>query len=115
MKYKQCIVVRKDLQMSSGKFGVQCAHASEESTALTDSETLLQWRLEGFRKVVLSADSVADILKLEAKCIELKIPHFTVYDFGLTELEPNTLTCIGIGPGKNEDIDKVTKRIKLWK
>ena len=49
------------------------------------------------------------------ECLEQKVPYFAVKDFGLTELEPNTLTCIGIGPELNEKIDKITKSLKLYK
>jgi PTH2 family peptidyl-tRNA hydrolase len=116
-KYKQSIVVRKDIPMSSGKMSVQVAHASVGTilSARPDLDKVTDWFLEGFRKIVLEAKSEKEILDLEQKCIQNNIPYFVVKDFGLTELEPNTVTCIGIGPDLNENVDKITGRLKLWK
>jgi PTH2 family peptidyl-tRNA hydrolase len=34
-------------------------------------------------------------------------------DACLTQLPKGTITCIGIGPDKEEKIDKITKKLKL--
>jgi len=118
--YKQAIVVREDLKMSPGKLAVQVAHASvgaihNRSGIYLPPATLENWFNEGFRKIVLKVPSMKEIIALEGKCIEQNIPWYSVYDFGLTELEPNTLTCIGIGPDLNENIDKITGKLGLYK
>jgi len=122
--YKQVIVVREDLKMSPGKLAVQVTHASvgayrETAVNLLDFSpeyiATEKWFKEGFRKIVLKVKSEKEILDLKEKCHEEGISYFLVYDFGLTELEPNTLTCIGIGPDLNENIDKITGRLGLYK
>jgi len=119
MNYKQVIVVREDLKMSPGKLAVQVAHASVgaimEPVYDRANETLRPWFDEGFRKIVLRVPEKKELYELASECLEQKVPYFVVKDFGLTELEPNTLTCIGIGPELNEKVDKITGNLKLWK
>lgn len=121
--YKQCIAVRGDIQMSAGKFAVQVAHASVGSILRVKSRDeieqystlIVDWFREGFRKIVLKVNSEQDIRDLEQECIDAGVSYYVVEDFGLTELEPNTVTCIGIGPDLNEKVDKITGRLKLWR
>ena len=40
-------------------------------------------------------------------------PPSALKDMGLTQIPPGTITCIGIGPGPTELIDKVTRHLKL--
>lgn len=117
--YKQVIVVRGDLTMSPAKMSVQVAHASigayRDAIEKIGMDNVNGWFNEGFRKIVLKAKDIEELLKIHAKCTENNLPCYIVYDFGLTELEPNTLTALGIGPDLNERIDKVSKRLHLWK
>jgi len=50
---------------------------------------------------------------LSDKARKLGLPVVEVRDFGFTQVEPNTLTCIAIGPALCEDVDKITKGLKL--
>ncbi len=113
--HKQVIAIRSDLKLSRGKMAAQAAHAAVSSAALADKKAVKYWMNEGQKKVVLKARDTAAILALEKKCNELKIPSALVRDAGMTELKPGTITCIGIGPDKEEKINKVTGSLPLLK
>jgi len=110
-KYKQVIVIRKDIQMSPAKLGVQIAHGAIESYLITDPIIGDEWYMEGMRKIVLMANSIDDLKNLMRGCNKAKY----IVDFGLTELEPNTITGIAFPIMFNEDIDKITKHLRLYK
>ena len=40
-------------------------------------------------------------------------PCSIIQDAGLTQLEPGTITVVAIGPGRTDDIDKITGNLKL--
>lgn len=125
MNYKVAICVRTDVKMSPAKLAVQVAHAAEQNlnafiqdlVATNDfmkADLLDKYIDEGYRKVVLKVPDLNSITKLSAKAVELGIPSFIVTDFGLTELEPDTVTCIAIGPMDNDTAKKITGRLKLY-
>jgi len=128
---KQVIVVRKDLNMRKGKIAAQCSHASMKVVLdamsnhiiegksvrvlqLAVDSPLYSW-LEGrFTKVVVSIDSEAELLTLEALVTEAGILNARIVDCGATEFhgEP-TLTCLAIGPEWPDKIDPFTRLLKL--
>lgn len=99
--------------MSKGKTAVQVAHGAIGAMLDTDGFTVSAWLQEGGRKVVVTLPDEAAIATLIEKVNDAELPMYVVRDFGLTELEPNTLTVLGIGPATNERIDEVTKELKL--
>jgi PTH2 family peptidyl-tRNA hydrolase len=115
-EYKQAIVVRQDLKMSKGKTAAQVAHASVSSyinTKKRKPEWAGSWYEEGQKKVVLKANSMDEMIELK-KIAEIEsVPNALIADAGLTELEPGTITCLGIGPAPAHIIDKVAGRLKL--
>ena len=112
---KQVIVVRNDLDMSRGKSIAQSCHACLGSYRNTSEAILKAWKGEGEKKVVLEVNSKKEIIQLYKKAKVLGISCFLVKDAGLTELEPGSITALGIGPDKEELINKATGSIKLLK
>jgi len=115
-EYKQVIAVRTDLGMSKGKTAVQVAHGSvsaSERARVTKQEVWRAWFREGQKKVAVKVSSEEEILELRKEAITHGLPHAIIRDAGMTELPPGTLTVIGIGPAKAEEIDEVTKDLKL--
>lgn len=117
-EYKQCIVLRIDIGMSTGKLISQACHAAVESSELAKKlkhKAWRAWRDEGAKKVVLQADSIEDLEELADKAEGLDIVNVLIQDRGLTEVPPGTLTALGLGPASSEKMDKVTGPLKLWK
>lgn len=125
------LIVREELGMSIGKTAAQCAHASqmlqlkfnemerEEAcgwTNDTDIERMKifqEWLDGSFRKVVLKADD-KEWLKVQAAFVE-GVMRFTVVDAGLTELNPNTETVMGIWPMRKSEVPKLIKKLQALK
>ncbi len=110
---KATFAVRKDLDMGKGKIAVQVAHAAVIMALSSDKKTLKKWLDDGQKKVALWVKDEGEIIELELKARELKVPFYEVRDAGLTQLPPNTLTCVGFGPEEDEVIDKITGHLKL--
>jgi len=72
-----------------------------------------KWRDEGAKKVVLKVDTLEELEDLSRKADAYGIVNVLIVDRGLTEIPPNTVTALGLGPDKNEVIDKVTGNLKL--
>ena len=114
--YKQAVVIRQDLKMSKGKTAAQVAHAAVSSFIATADQRPAwgaTWLKEGQKKVVLKVKSLEDLLEIKKRIDIAHIPNALISDAGLTELEPGTVTCLGIGPAPNALIDKVTGGLKL--
>jgi PTH2 family peptidyl-tRNA hydrolase len=115
-RYKQAIVVRADLEMGKGKIGAQASHAAvsaAEEARKHHREWWKGWLDEGQRKVVVKVKDEAELLQLKLQVERMRLPHALIYDRGLTQLPPDTLTCLGIGPAPNEKIDKITGKLRL--
>ncbi|MBN1390839.1 MAG: peptidyl-tRNA hydrolase [Candidatus Thermoplasmatota archaeon] len=115
-KNKLVVIVRKDLKLTPGKLAVQVAHASVTCALQCKKEKerwFKAWYAEGQKKVVVKVDSLSDLYELKMLAGSLGITNSLVQDAGLTEIPPGTVTCLGIGPGPNPEIDKVTGSLPL--
>ena len=115
--YKMVIVVREDLNMSKGKTAAQVGHAvliAYKKSMLSKQTVVNNWELySGQKKVVLGCKDEAQMLEIQKKANERGIISGVVRDAGKTEVEPNTMTCMALGPDIDEEIDKVTGDLKL--
>lgn len=138
MTIKQIIVVRKDLNMSSGKCASQVAHASTKSIidamskvigltneveeynlSFSDSENdkeLKEWLNGSFTKIVVYVKSEENLMQLYDKVQKAGLRVSLIIDNGTTEFGGvKTKTCIAIGPHSAERIDPFTKKYPLLK
>lgn len=141
--YKQIIIARKDLSMTSGKLAAQVSHGSMAFlTTFIKENTDLDGHVDGyideciyhnwingiFTKVVLEASNRDQLLKAvkiaEDMGMEEGKDFFLIKDNCLTELQPEeydendigrTLTCIGFRPMESKIIDKIGKRYQLYR
>jgi PTH2 family peptidyl-tRNA hydrolase len=116
MEYKLVVVVRDDLEMSVGKLSAQVAHAAVTcalEAKAKKAKWFSEWYREGQRKVVLKVDGVEDLKELKEQAMRARLPYALITDAGLTELPPNTTTCLGIGPAPAKDIDSITGSLPL--
>ena len=114
---KQVIVVRSDLKMGKGKVAAQVAHAAvdgAETARIKHPKWYGSWMEQGQAKVVVKTDGGEQALEeLQKQARSLGLPVALIQDRGLTQVEPGTTTCLGIGPGPSRDIDRVTGKLKL--
>jgi PTH2 family peptidyl-tRNA hydrolase len=115
-EFKQVMAVRTDISMGKGKLAAQVAHAAVEASRDTERKKpswFRAWWEEGQAKIVVKAGSESELHDLRRKAEELGIPTALIVDRGLTQIAPNTATCLGIGPGPAELVDRVTGNLKL--
>jgi PTH2 family peptidyl-tRNA hydrolase len=110
---KQVIVIRKDLNMRKGKMVAQGSHASLMAFLRTDGPIRREWMDKGQTKICVSVDSEEELLKIFEASGRANLPTVIVRDAGHTELEPGTLTAIGIGPAEVDAINEITGKLKL--
>lgn len=113
VEYKQCIIIRDDLKLSKGKLAVQVAHAAVSASEWADRSTLEKWKDGGQKKVVLRVDTVRDLFELKETARRQDIPTALITDAGLTQVPPGTVTVLGIGPARADELDKITGSLKL--
>ncbi len=114
-KYKMVIVVRDDVKLSKGKLASQVGHASV-ACALESKEKgkyFKEWYREGQKKVVVRCDDLEHMEFLRDRAEKEGLVTKIVTDAGMTEVRSGTKTCLGIGPGPNNLVDKITGDLSL--
>ncbi|TNV75606.1 hypothetical protein FGO68_gene14250 [Halteria grandinella] len=121
---KMVLVVREDLKMGKGKIGAQCGHATLGSFRAVERlakesefwKKVLQaysWDMGMHKKICLKVNSEAELLDLQKKAKELKVPQYVVADAGLTQIKEGSLTVCGLGPAPSKMLAELTSHLKL--
>jgi peptidyl-tRNA hydrolase, PTH2 family len=116
MDFKQVIIVRRDINMGTGKTAAQVAHAAvmgAEKVKTSRREWFKAWFAAGQAKVVVKVKKIEELMAVRKRAEELYLPVVQVQDSGLTQIPSGTITCVGIGPAPSNLIDKVTFGLKL--
>ncbi len=111
---KLVILLRKDLKMSLGKASSQCAHAAVEAILRSNKKKVNEWlkKSQG-KKVILAVENEKELLKFNKLAKKEKLVTALIKDAGRTFFKKPTLTCLAIGPDKEEKINRLTKNLKL--
>ena len=111
---KQAIVARTDIGMGQGKLAAQVAHASLSAYEDADERARSRWKGGGQKKVVLKADGEQELFELAERARAQGVPNAIIRDAGHTELEPGTVTTLGVGPASEDAVDRVTGHLSLY-
>jgi peptidyl-tRNA hydrolase len=110
---KQVIVVNEALRLPRGKLAAQVAHASVAALLQATPAAQRGWLAVGMPKVVLRAESDAELHALDARAAELGLPAALIRDAGRTVVPVGTVTCLGIGPADVGAVDALTGALRL--
>ncbi|MBI2667181.1 aminoacyl-tRNA hydrolase [Candidatus Woesearchaeota archaeon] len=111
---KLVILLRKDLKMQTGKAASQCAHAAVQAVLKSDRKKVSEWlNKSAGKKVVLAVEDEKELLKFEKLAKKEKLTTVLIRDAGRTFFKKPMLTCLGIGPDKEDKINKITKELKM--
>jgi PTH2 family peptidyl-tRNA hydrolase len=124
------LIVRESLNMSPGKLGAQCAHASQiallqyywlEEHSQDSTEPVVpeqikifyEWLHSSFRKITLTADD-KEWEKVQGAFVE-GVMRFTVIDAGLTEVPAGSETVMAIWPIRKSQRPKILTKLQALK
>lgn len=111
---KQAIILQEDLELSKGKSISQACHASLNAYLKADNDLRQKWVNAGGKKIVLSSGD-KNVRDLYNEADRNNIPASLIKDAGHTEVEPGTITAVGIGPAEKSKINGITGELKLIK
>lgn len=111
MDLKMYILVNEDVKIGKGKLAGQVGHAvasymygflHEEDVSVLDL-----YMNTAQKKIILKCpQSKLEELERDGYCVVIR-------DKGLTQLEPNTLTCVNLGIWNDETVPQWVKKLKL--
>ena len=112
---KQTIIVRADLKMNKGKIAAQVGHACVNGSNYVRENNPLWYQnwWPSQTKVVLKVNDLEILNEIRDRVEKENLPYALIIDEGRTQIEPNTITCLSIGPAPEDLIDNITNDLKL--
>jgi len=128
MGSKQVLVMRKfDKGMRHGKYISQGSHAAvgalfsigsmvgDKFVIPLSNPFVKEWVVGNFKKVAVYVENDQELIEIYKAAHKAGLPCSLIRDAGLTEFDGvPTLTAVGIGPGNEVEIDKITGHLKLF-
>lgn len=105
-----------------GKIAAQCSHAtlacyktlSRTASSSADAARVLQrWERLGQAKIAVQVKSQEELLALMGRARGLGITAEVIQDAGRTQIDPGSLTVLGVGPAPKSLVDQITGGLKL--
>jgi len=62
---------------------------------------------------VLKVSAERQLFELKTIAERAGIPASIIQDAGMTEIPPGTVTALGLGPARSEDLDRITGDLSL--
>lgn len=115
---KMVIIIRTDINMGKGKIASQAAHAAVslyQSSKESSNPYLKSWLRFGQPKIVLKVETQCEqtLENVFQTALKSNLTACLIRDAGRTQISTGTITAVGIGPAKIDEIDKITKDFKL--
>ncbi|KAI0271546.1 PTH2-domain-containing protein, partial [Gloeopeniophorella convolvens] len=111
---KLVLVVRSDLNMTTGKVAAQHATlACYKALSRTNPALLKHWERTGQTKVALRCSSEDEMLLLQAQAQSLNVCARSIQDAGRTQIAAGSRTVLGIGPAPARLVNQVTGKLRL--
>ena len=63
---------------------------------------------------MVKVDNEEELLKVEEEAQKAGLITSLIRDAGHTQVEPGSKTCLGVGPGPQQLVDKVTGHLRLF-
>lgn len=114
----------RSMQKTTGKMAAQCGHATlacyksllRESQKKPDgaaAQLLRRWERHGQAKIAVQTKSQDEMLELMGKARSLGVTAEVIADAGRTQIDPGSLTVLGVGPAPKSVVDQITGHLKL--
>ncbi|SPO05781.1 related to PTH2 - Aminoacyl-tRNA hydrolase [Cephalotrichum gorgonifer] len=121
---KLVLVVRTDLGMTKGKIAAQAGHATlacfkelsraaQRNPNSAEARILRRWERRGQKKVAVQIKSEDELTELMGIARSLGVTAEVIADAGRTQIDPGSLTVLGVGPAPESLINQVTGHLKL--
>lgn len=110
------LVVRKDLNMGTGKIAAQCLHAGLgacETSMHKDMTRAYMQEHRHRRAVAVKVDGLDHLLAIKQAAESEGLHTFIQVDAGLTQVPVDTPTVLAVGPAPTALVQKITKGLKL--
>ena len=98
------------------RFGAERSKNAVESKMRSKTNPIVgeSWRQSGARKICLKIDNLNELQRLAGQAQSAGLVTHLVKDAGHTEVEPVTITVLGIGPGPRRSIDALVGELKPY-
>jgi PTH2 family peptidyl-tRNA hydrolase len=112
---KAYFLMRKDIEMSKGKFGVQVGHGTDFIHMQCEENVKIDWMVNNRKKIILEVKTLEKLVDISDKLIEESIGYNFIVDSGLTEFGQQTTTGIVIYPIEYGSLPKRVQKLQCWK